>query len=243
MKIEELEARLKTLEDQNRTLQDRVRTIEDIEEINRLQRCYGYYLEHVMVDEMAELWADDGEMQWVGFGTFKGKGKIRQAWAILRGWIPTYGLHLAIQVSPIVDVAPDGKTAKGRWYGIVGGVMGGRRSSIQIGIYENKYVKQDGVWKIKLAQYGGLFDVKSGEDMVDPEDTQQVAAMQRATDEHFDQYPFDIRQPEPYQDYPSAYIRPFHFKHPVTGKKTNVGAWNASHKADIPPGGEKWAGK
>jgi N-acetyl-anhydromuramyl-L-alanine amidase AmpD len=42
--LEELEARLKVLEDKNRRL-------EDVEEIKKLQRIYGYYVERGQLDE------------------------------------------------------------------------------------------------------------------------------------------------------------------------------------------------
>ena len=51
MKIEELEARLKVLEDKNRKL-------EDVEEIKKLQRIYGYYVERGHLDEVADLFSD-----------------------------------------------------------------------------------------------------------------------------------------------------------------------------------------
>jgi hypothetical protein len=51
MKIEELEAKVKTLE-------NKIRTLEDIEEIKKLQRAYGYYLEHWMAEDIIDCFAD-----------------------------------------------------------------------------------------------------------------------------------------------------------------------------------------
>ncbi len=51
MKAEEMEARMKTLESQVNALQ----TLLDIEEIKKLQRAYGYYLEHWMAREIVNL--------------------------------------------------------------------------------------------------------------------------------------------------------------------------------------------
>jgi hypothetical protein len=38
------------------------------------------------------------------------------------------------------------------------------------------------------------------------------------------------------------WIRPFSFKHPVTGKDVNktVEAWNKANPCPMPPGGERW---
>src|SRR5262249_60064331 len=50
-------------------------------------------------------------------------------------------------------VAPDGKTAKAR--GVELSVSGGkgRRAQWEEGIFENEYVKQDGIWKIRSVHY------------------------------------------------------------------------------------------
>jgi hypothetical protein len=60
MEIQELEAKITALENE-------VSFFKDIETIRRLQKSYGYYVEHLMVDELAELWSDDGELQWMGW--------------------------------------------------------------------------------------------------------------------------------------------------------------------------------
>jgi hypothetical protein len=77
MEMQELEAKIKALESE-------VATFKDIEAIRRLQKSYGYYAEHLMVDELTELWADDGELQWIGWGSFKGKEKIKTVWTKMR---------------------------------------------------------------------------------------------------------------------------------------------------------------
>ena len=59
MNSEEMEARIETLESQVRTLQ----TLLDIEEIKKLQRAYGYYLEHWMAKEIVDLFADDPSVE------------------------------------------------------------------------------------------------------------------------------------------------------------------------------------
>jgi hypothetical protein len=235
MKVEEFEKRLKALEDQNKALQNHIRTLQDIEDIKRLQRAYGYYLEHAMYNEMADLWTDDGEMQWVGLGTFFGKEKIRKLWSVLPGQGTSALLHHAMQLSPIIDVAPDGKTAKGRWYAFGIGVMPSDEklwSAASSGLYENEYVKQDGIWKIKVLQYGGIigFDIKPH--FIDPGRLISINDYIVNSTEHGREYPFDIRYDEPKGEYPSGHIRPFHYKHPVTGKETSVEAWNESRKKE-----------
>ena len=114
MSIEAIEARLKTLENQ-------VSTLRDIEEIKKLQRAYGYYLEHWMVEEIVDCFSDDPDVALILYvGTFLQKQGVRRFFDTFfseEEKVSPELLHLVMQLSGIVDVETDGKTAKGRWYG------------------------------------------------------------------------------------------------------------------------------
>ena len=148
MNTEEMEVRIETLENQIRNLQ----TLLDIEEIKKLQRAYGYYLEHWMAKEIVDLFADDPsvelDFEWYE-GTYRGKESIRRYYENRFHAGPEF-MHQLMQLSPIIDVAPDGKTAKGRWYGS-GAVSTPRAEGVsQVfmnGTYENEYIKEDGKWE------------------------------------------------------------------------------------------------
>ena len=202
MKLEELEERLKTLEDS-------VRTFQDIEEIKKLQRIYGYYLEHWQWEEIIDLFSDQTESVEVGdLGVFLGKEGVRRCFR--RDHVPPEFLHVMMQVSGVVDVDPGGKTAKGRWYGFglealpIEGVV---RPMFSSGIYENEYVKEDGKWKFKRLHWFRIFLAPFEDGWVKTPS-------------------LDIRQHRPKADlpptankpYPSGYVFPFHYKHPITGK-------------------------
>jgi hypothetical protein len=67
---------------------------------------------------------------------------------------------------------------------------------------------------------------------------------EKMTQEYMSGYPFTERMARtPRQEF-GPYLRPFSFKHPVTGKDLNVtvAAHNAAHPCPMPPGGEKWTG-
>jgi hypothetical protein len=181
------------------------------------------------------LWADDGELIWCGWGTFKGKERIRNVWRTLRKDNPKEFLHIAIQFSPIVTVAPDGKTAKGRWYCLGGG---GSQTTDQkgqtskgffwVGLDENSYVKENGVWKIKIFEYSMVNFVFGADQFMTPE---QVIEQGKWSEKHMTNYGFSSRTMGTEKDYAySGYIRPFHFTHPVTGQKTTESEWNTSLK-------------
>ena len=57
MKLEELEVKVKTLSETVRKMEARLTRMEDIEAIKKLQRAYGYYLEHWQEEELIGLWS------------------------------------------------------------------------------------------------------------------------------------------------------------------------------------------
>jgi hypothetical protein len=182
-------------------LEARIQRLEDIESIKDVQRSYGYYMEHGMGDELADLFADGADTAFflVDFGTMQGKESIKQFFDSFTRASKNHGyLHQTMQLSPIINVDTSGKTAQGRWYGfgmIVTPDRSGVRETILSLIYENDYVKEDHVWKIKVARVNQLYDY-------DP----TARIMSKLIPD----------QPDSWS--PSAYVMPFHFKHPVTGE-------------------------
>lgn len=219
MDINDLETRLQALE-------EKVRLSQDVTEIETLQKAYGYYIEHWMSDELTDLFADgpDVALHLVGLGVFQGKNHVRAFFQNDMGKNPEF-IHQVMQTSGIVTVDPDGLTAKGRWNGW--GVLaipqgGGVKQSFLGGMYENDYIKQDGVWKIKVARHFPTYYSVPGEGIVKPE---RAAAVDQHSPDEIQLNP-DI--PDTVNvTYPSGYILPFHFKHPVTGKQTTEYQRNA----------------
>lgn len=223
MKLADLEARITALEKQSRITQD-------IEEIKKLQRTYGYYIEQGMRDEIIDLFADgpDVALYLAGLGTFTGKeGVSRYFRSDYKQTPDAEKLTQVMQLSGVVDVDPDGLTAKGRWYGWGGFALpqgGGIRQLYLSGIYENEYIKEDCKWKINVIRHCITYAASPKAGWVKPE---RVAAID----------PNSIMQ-EPKPDipdstqprYPSGYIFPFHFKHPITGKETSEKARNTYFK-------------
>jgi hypothetical protein len=220
MNLKEMEARIKELE-------GKVTILQDIEDIKRLQKAYGYYLEHWMNDEIMDLFSDSPDL--VLNGAEGGKQELREFFKNLKELSknPEF-LHQAMQISGIVDVNPDGKTAEGRWYGYgaVALPMGkGVRPISLNGIYTCEYVKEDGKWKIKKLKFHPIILAAPDEGWVKKE---RIAAIN----------PDEVGRRGPAKPldsnarYPSGYIVPFHFKHPVTGKKTGEAKHNALLKRE-----------
>jgi hypothetical protein len=219
MDTKQMEARIKMLESQ-------VANLRDIEEIKRLQKAYGYYLEHFMSDEIMDLFADSPDL--VLNGAAGGKAELRKFFKSLSDLArnPEF-IHQAMQISGIVDVDPDGLTAQGRWYGYGAVALPsdkGVRGMTLDGIYTCEYVKEDGKWKIKKLTFHPIFLAPLGEGWIKKERVADSSREHRAKSGG-PRKPLDSQA-----RYPSGYIVPFHFKHPVTGKKSGEAKHNAAVK-------------
>ncbi len=233
MNNERLEARVKELEERVRSLQ----RLQDIEDIKRLQRAYGYYLVNWLHQELIDCFSTSPKttLEWPQ-GTFTGSDAPRRFFGNINKKKDPEFMHQMMQISGIVDIGRDGDSAKGRWWGfgamaIPAGSMevpGGEGvdQSIGCGIYEMEYTREDGVWKILKIKWVPVYSGTLEEGWVRPE--------RRATSKRS---PINSRGfPESWRPdggpdlvdytYPSGHILPFHFKHPVTGKKTREAARN-----------------
>jgi hypothetical protein len=199
MTIQELEARLKTLE--------------DMEEINKLQRAYGYYLEHWEGQQIVDLFSNSPNVSVEANrnGVYVGQEGIK--YFFLTDKLSPEFLHEMMQLSGIVDVDPGGKTAKGRWYGFGPQAMpieGVFRALWVLGVYENEYVKEDGKWKFKKIQYSIIFCTPYEDGWVK---TPTMPPPQFRCKEGPKPGPSSC-----YKPYPSGYVLPYHYKNPVSGK-------------------------
>ena len=109
---------------------------------------------------------------------------------------------------PVITLAPDGLTAKARWRAIVlEGELGGQAFWGE-GPYENEYVKDDGVWKIKaLHWYQALYVPYEGGWQTNPDPT--GAKYVSGT------LPPDRPPTVEYKTWPNTYVPPFSFPNPV----------------------------
>jgi hypothetical protein len=219
MKQEELETKVKTLTETVARLVVSLTRMQDIEDIKKLQRAYGYYLEHWQEEEIVGLFSHsaDVSLEINDGGLYKGWPAIKQhfnfgdhytAYGAVKK-APGEFLHLLIPTTGIVDLAPNGLTAKGRWYGFFLGAMPRpveTKALIGCGIWENEYIKEDGVWKIFKLFWNDIFCSPLDEGWVkNPFLEHARNTVESSSAVHF-------------APYPSGYIFPYHYKNPVTGK-------------------------
>jgi acetyl esterase/lipase len=184
--------------------------VRDAQQIVNLQRIYGYYLDRAMWDQVADLFADDGTIEMGQRGVYVGKHRIREFLNLLGHDGLTYGwLNDHIQMQPVVDVAPDGKTAWLRGFELDMTGVYHKWAKWSAGIYENTYVKQDGVWKFKSLHYYPTFisDYSKGW----AKDAEPAPGQSTTL-------PPDRPPTEVYSIYPNAFVPPYHYRNPVTGR-------------------------
>ena len=200
-------------------LKARIQTIEDIEAIRKLQYAYNYYLEHWQEDEVIDLFSEspDVSVEVGETGLYKGKEGARKFFTFGNVFgttdvkPPKEFLHLLFPLSGIVDVSPDGKTAKGRWYGfgcLAVPVKGKFQPIIITGIWENEYVKEDGKWKFKKLFFNTIFRTPYEDGWV---------KTPYQTRPHLEDYPAPGSETH-FEPYPTNNIFPYHYKNPVSDK-------------------------
>jgi SnoaL-like domain len=202
--------------------------LDDQRQIEILQRTYGYYVDKNLWSQIADMYTADGTLEIGGRGVFVGRARVLQ----YLQWLgkPEDGkLYDHTQIQPIVDVAPDGRTAKGRWRALVFGGAVGATSVIGDCIYENEYRKENGVWKIaKLHAYFEMYStLEQGWAQFATPNTRPEKAL-----------PPDLPPTSVYDMYPGALVAPMHYENPVTGKPVYPAPHAAASSAAVDFPGE-----
>ena len=142
-----------------------VERAEAIRAVKTLQRTYAQYSQYGLWNDMAALFADESRLI-IGDESATGRAAIA-AFLTTRLGAGRQGLaagvvHTQLIDQPLVNLSNDGSTARGRWHGFFLESDGKGSASIEGGIYENEYVRQNGVWKISTLhfypQYSGPYE-------------------------------------------------------------------------------------
>jgi hypothetical protein len=220
-----------TAADKVAELEQRLGKVEDLLAIRNLQHAYGYYLDKCLYDEVVDLFAEDGEVIFIG-GVYKGKkgaarlyaGRFRSNFAGGKNG-PSYGRLLDHPIlQDVITVAGDRGTAKARFrvlmqagtHELAATPQTPVRQWFEGGLYENDYVREDGVWKIKRLFYRAFWhgSVEHGWAYTPPEYVPNASVT----------YPEDPYGPDELLEnapklWPDTTTFPFHYRHPVTGQE------------------------
>lgn len=193
-------------------LDARIGRLEDMNAVERLQQTYGYLVDKSQWEPLAELFSQDGTLEIGGRGVYTGRERVL---AYMQTGFGQDGhgagqLMNHMQFQPIVDISEDGTRARlrSRAYVMSNGGWG-------LPLYENEFVKEDGVWKISRLM--GPFIMYAGW-----EKGWKVQVISNTWPGDRDLSPPDLPPSVVYLMYPSYYIVPYHYANPVSGKEYEV---------------------
>jgi hypothetical protein len=226
-----------TAEDRIAELENRLGIVEDELAIRRLQHAYGYYLDKCYYDEVVDLFDEDCEVIFIG-GVYKGRagagrlytGRFRSRFADGHNG-PQFGRLLDHpMLQDVISVAPDRRTAYARYrtlmqagtHELVGTPETPVRQWMEGGVYENTYVRTDGVWKIKKLFYRAFWHGTMEEGWAHTPVDYVPNASQVYPDDPYG--PDELLEKAP-RLWPETTTLPFHYKHPVTGKEFVTDSW------------------
>jgi hypothetical protein len=220
----ELKAAIADLEKAVAAAKAEVQRLKDVDELENLAGIYGHYVDKSRHDDVADLFAPEGVVEIYGRGAFLGQDRVREYMHNLSpGNIgPRDGaLFNHMHLQPVIDVQPDGKTAFVRSRPLI--MFGIMNTNAQWGggVYENVFVKQDGVWRLAYlhAYYTTYTNYEDG-----------WAKKPTPIFGEYARLPPDRPQSVTYAAYPAAFVPPFHYRNPVTGRADHYGdpTWHDS---------------
>ncbi|MFO7324510.1 MAG: nuclear transport factor 2 family protein [Pseudomonadota bacterium] len=188
----------------------RLARLADETAVLNLQHAFGYYLDRKMYEDIADLFTAGGTFEARPQGVYVGPARIRAALASLYGAPPLNRGELFdhILTGTVVTIGGDGRTAAARSTQLAMLGRGGEWARWELGVFENRFVKEDGRWKLAAVQYTPRmitdYDVGWAHDA-------HAAPPPSAT------LPPD-RRPGRFAMYPARQFVEFHFVHPVTGR-------------------------
>jgi hypothetical protein len=195
-------------------LERRLRRLEDIEAIKVVQRTYGYLVDKALWSDLADLFSKDGEIEIGGRGVYKGHDRIHVFLRDVMGKGHDGLVHGQLmnhmQLQGIVSLEEGADVASGRWRAFIQAGEFGKHAQFAEGVYENEYVREDGVWKISrltwFATYYTPYEKGFGQE------TLPLTTMSES-------FPPDRLPTYQYAALPEIFTPPFHYPHPVTGNE------------------------
>ena len=195
--------------------------IEDRKAVERLQQLWAHYVSEGMAGEAATLFSSSpvASIEYAQQGVYLGRARIEAFLKAGGAKLQTGELRETPVMQAVVHIAADGLTAKGRWRSLVMGGVHGEDGTWQEGPYENEYVKENGAWRILRLHW--YTTVNSSYDKGWHKQPYPIAGPLK-------ELPPDQPPSVAYQAFPSFFLPPFHYLHPITGMPV---AWDSTGDA------------
>jgi len=135
-----------------------VRHATAVRSVKRLQHALNHYREAGLWQDAAQLFTSDataeqGKESYAGRNAIAGFLQSQALSGTGRKKLGDGDLNSHLAFSPVVTLDPDGRVARGRWHELSMTGHFGTSADWADGIYENEYVEEGGVWKIRRLHY------------------------------------------------------------------------------------------
>jgi|WetSurMetagenome_2_1015567.scaffolds.fasta_scaffold42846_2 hypothetical protein len=192
-------------------LVQRVQRLNAETEVQNLQHSYGYYLDRKMWNDATDLFAEKGSLEIAQRGVYIGKPHIHRALEAFCGAFPLRKGELFdhLNLATVVTISPDGLSAGARTtqLGMLG--LNGEYAQWEAGLYENEFIKEAGVWKIKAVHYYPMMSADYDKGWAN--DAKPSPGISK-------EFPPDRPPTQSFQSYPAINYVAFHYANPVTDR-------------------------
>ena len=209
-------------------LEQRIAAMNDEDKVRNLQNAYGYYVDRKMWDDVTDLFAADGALSIANAGVYDGPKSIRRALERSGAAGLKHGqLNELMQLDMAVVIEPGGMEARGR--GVEFGMLGEADKGTAyytLAIFENRYVKQNDIWRIREMRIFPLLKTEYAQGWAKSQVVDPLPDKEHAPD-----------RPVPASDVMTAGSIPAFFApNPVTGKPVGLppGAKTVGHERLLP---------
>jgi hypothetical protein len=193
----------------------RLQKLRAFNEIENLAGVYGHYVDKSMQDDIADLFTPDGIVEILGRGVYYGQDRVREYMHNLGPVGPRPGsLFNHMHIQPVIHVAEDGQSARVRSRLVVMFSILDTNAQWGAGVYENEVVLEDGVWKFDYLHAYQTFYTNYEDGW---------AKRASSIFAPYDRLPPDGPQSVAYDPYPAAFVPPFHYRNPVSGRDDYFG--------------------
>jgi len=192
----------------------RAERVDAVQQLANLQATFGYLFDKGLWDDVADLFAENGCLELGLNGVYVGRDSMRSYLYSLSGG--RLGLRHGqvnnhFQVQPVITLSEDGQSARARWNTLIQTAdfdESGHGGEWGAGVYENEYVKEDGVWKISRMRLYLEFYA--------PYEHGWTGAPADMTERYLtSEVPPDRPPSGDHRPYPAFDVAPFHYDHPV----------------------------
>jgi len=199
-------------------LEARVQGLEDRAAIEKLTRCYGYYLDKALWQEVLPLFTDDCRIEIGELGIYVGREGAERLYRGVLGEGPARGDERGLApgllfnhqlLQGVVDLDANADSASGRWRVFMQLAEFGKSAAWGEGVCNFSYRKQEGRWRICGLHFYRTFQT--------PFDESWITARSWVGGPHPIHAP-DLPGSEHVESFPGAYVPPFHYRNPVTDR-------------------------